>query len=131
MNASTHLDLTAIRQVNENKRRIQAHRVLARTGVIAVILSRALFLFVFTSIAARFSRRERGATQVGEAVATAFETLGGGFVKIGQLLSTRPELPDDLTIPLRRLQDSLEPFPTESVRSVIEGSLGLSLENVF
>ena len=131
MNASTHINLTAIRQVNENKRRIQAHRVLTRTGVIAVVLSRALFVFVLTSIAARLSRRQRGSTQVGEAVATAFETLGGGFVKIGQLLSTRPELPDELTVPLRRLQDSLAPFPTESVRSVIERSLGLSLESVF
>ncbi|HKY42281.1 MAG TPA: AarF/UbiB family protein [Pyrinomonadaceae bacterium] len=133
MNASTHnLDLTAIRQVNENKkRRIQTHRVLARTGAIAVVLSRALFLSVFTSVAARLSRRQRGATQFGEALATAFETLGGGFVKIGQLLSTRPELPEELTLPLRRLQDSLAPFPTESVRSVIERSLRLSLENVF
>lgn len=133
MNASTHnLDLAAIRQVNENKkRRIQTHRVLARTGAIAVVLSRALFLSVFTSVAARLSRRQRGATQFGEALATAFETLGGGFVKIGQLLSTRPELPEELTLPLRRLQDSLAPFPTESVRSVIERSLRLSLENVF
>ncbi|HEU4713566.1 MAG TPA: AarF/UbiB family protein [Pyrinomonadaceae bacterium] len=132
MNASIHnLDLTAIRQVNETKRRIHTHRVLARTGVIAITLSRALFFFALTSVAARFSRRERETNQFGEAVATAFEKLGGGFVKIGQLLSTRPELPDELTIPLRRLQDSLAPFPTQSVHGVIERSLGMSLENVF
>ena len=132
MNASTHnLDLATISQVNERKRRIQTHRVLARTGAIAVILSRALFLFVLTLVAARLSRRQRGATQFGEALATGFETLGGGFVKIGQLLSTRPELPEELTLPLRRLQDSLAPFSIESVRSVIEHSLRLPLENVF
>src|SRR6185369_8128607 len=55
----------------------------------------------------------------------------GGFVKIGQLLSTRPELPEELTIPLRRLQDSLAPCPTNAVQSVIESSLRLSLETVF
>lgn len=132
MNASIHnLDLTAIRQVNEKKRRIQTHRVLARTGLIAITLSRALFVFALASVAARVSRREREANQFGEIVATAFEKLGGGFVKIGQLLSTRPELPDELTIPLRRLQDSLAPFPTQSVHGVIERSLGMSLENVF
>jgi len=132
MNASIHnLDLTAIRQVSEKKRRIQTHRVLARTGLIAITLSRALFLFALTSVAARISQRERGATQFGETVANAFEKLGGGFVKIGQLLSTRPELPDELTIPLRRLQDSLAPFPTQSVRGIIERSLGITLENVF
>lgn len=132
MNASTHnLDLAAISQVNESRRRIQTHRVLARTGVIAVILSRMLFLFVLTSVAARLSRKQNGATQFGEALATAFETLGGGFVKIGQLLSTRPELPEELTLPLRRLQDSLAPFSIESVRTLIEHSLRLSLENVF
>ena len=132
MNASTHnLDLATISQVNENKRRIQTHRVLVRTGAIAVILSRALFLFVLTSIVARLSRKQRVATQFGEALATAFETLGGGFVKIGQLLSTRPELPEELTLPLRRLQDSLAPFSIESARSVIQHSLRLSLEHVF
>ena len=132
MNASIHnLDLTALRRVNDNKRRIQAHRVLARTGTIAVVLSRTLLLFVLTSVAAKLSRRQYNATQFGETVAAAFETLGGGFVKIGQLLSTRPELPEELTIPLRRLQDSLAPCSAHAVRSVIESSLRLPLETVF
>lgn len=132
MNASTHnLDLATIAQVNERKRRIQTHRVLTRTGAIAAVLSRALFVFVLASIAARLSPRQRRATQFGEALATAFETLGGGFVKIGQLLSTRPELPEELTLPLRRLQDSLAPFSIEAVRSAIEQSLKVSPENVF
>lgn len=132
MNASTHnLDLTAIRQVSERETKIQALRVLARTGVIAFVLSRTFFLFLLGSIASRLSGRRREETGIGEAVANAFETLGGGFVKIGQLLSTRPELPDALTIPLRRLQDSLAPVPVAAIQSVIERSLQVELDSVF
>lgn len=132
MNTSIHnLDFSALRPVNVTKGRIRTHKVLARTGTIVVVLSRALLLFGLTLVAAKLSRRRIRATQLGETLAAAFETLGGGFVKTGQLLSTRPELPEELTIPLRRLQDSLAPCPAHVVRSVIESSLRLSLETVF
>ena len=44
----------------------------------------------------------------------ALESLGPIFVKFGQVLSTRQDmLPEAFTTELAKLQDSVEPFPTE------------------
>lgn len=132
MNASNHnLNLAGIRRIKESRRRIQPVRVVTRTGTIAVVLLWALFLFLLTSIVASLAGRTRGAARLGERISKAFETLGGGFVKIGQLLSTRPELPEEFTMSLRRLQDSLAPFSDQAARSVVERSLRLPLETIF
>lgn len=60
---------------------------LARIGVVAAILLRALVGFLIHSAAARLAGRHRGMIELGECITSTFETLGGGFVKIGQILS--------------------------------------------
>src|SRR5918996_6224803 len=60
------------------------------------------------------------------------DELGPTFVKFGQLLSTRPDVvPPDIVIELRGLQDDVKPFPFEQVRTVIEGELGLTVEQAY
>lgn len=60
------------------------------------------------------------------------EELGPTFVKLGQVLSTRPFLiPYDLLVELTRLQDAVEPFDFAQVREVVEGELRDSLEHLF
>jgi ubiquinone biosynthesis protein len=67
-----------------------------------------------------------------ERVRRAFEELGPTFVKLGQVLATRPDLvPLALTQELVRLQDRVPPFPAAEARAVVEASLGRSLEEVF
>lgn len=52
------------------------------------------------------------------------EELGGAFVKIGQLLSNRPDLmPNDLIEQLEKLQDNVPPFPGDQAIEVIESEL--------
>jgi ubiquinone biosynthesis protein len=47
----------------------------------------------------------------------ALEELGPVFVKLGQALSTRPDiLPADIAVELTRLQDDVPPFPGEQAR---------------
>ena len=104
---------------------------LARIGLVAWIVLRALVSFVAHSIGARLGGRRRGEFELGECITSTFETLGGGFVKIGQILSTRSELPEELATPLRRLQDSIAPFPAAVAKSTIETSLGCSIETIF
>lgn len=60
------------------------------------------------------------------------EALGPTFVKIGQSLSTRPDMvPPAYIAALERIQDDVTPLPAPTVRAVIEQELGLKLSTVF
>jgi ubiquinone biosynthesis protein len=79
-----------------------------------------------------------GGPEVAEARAKAdelaadLERLGPTFIKLGQLLSTRADLlPQPYLDGLARLQDSLEPFPFEVARDIIEDELGVRLSRVY
>ncbi|MEJ5310215.1 MAG: AarF/ABC1/UbiB kinase family protein [Anaerolineae bacterium] len=62
----------------------------------------------------------------------ALEELGPAFVKLGQMLSTRPDvLPPDYITELAKLQDNVPPVPWEEIRQVIEAELGQPPEKVF
>nr|WP_281494193.1 2-polyprenylphenol 6-hydroxylase [Jannaschia sp. S6380] len=65
-------------------------------------------------------------------VTRALTALGPSYIKLGQILSTRPDfVGDDLALQLRVLQDKLPPFPTARARAMIEADLGLSVEALF
>lgn len=75
-----------------------------------------------------------GATETSAPLAFArdLESLGPAFVKLGQLLSSRPDL---LPLPyldaLARLQDSVEPFSFAEVERIVEQELGVRLSKGF
>lgn len=49
------------------------------------------------------------------------EELGGTFIKLGQLLSIRPDLiPNEYCIELRKLQDNIKPIPFEKIKQVVD-----------
>jgi len=57
---------------------------------------------------------------------------GGAFLKIGQILSSRPDLlPAAWVEELAQLQDQARPETFEAVRAVIEGEFGAPLEDLF
>jgi len=62
----------------------------------------------------------------------AIEELGPTFVKLGQVLSTRPFLiPLDLVIELSKLQDEVAPFPFDQAREIVERELKAPLSKLF
>jgi len=62
----------------------------------------------------------------------ALEELGPAFVKLGQVLSTRPDLlPPGYIAELSRLQDSVAPVKWEDIRQVLEEDLGAPPEALF
>lgn len=64
--------------------------------------------------------------------AKTFERCGGGFLKIGQVLSTRVDLmPGPILSEFKYLQDSVRPLPIETVVKLLESSLGAQLDEVF
>ncbi|MDA8235849.1 MAG: AarF/ABC1/UbiB kinase family protein [Clostridia bacterium] len=62
----------------------------------------------------------------------ALEELGPTFVKLGQLLSTRPDLlPSEYIEQFERLQDQVQPVPFEEIIKVLEAEVGLSYDQFF
>ncbi len=61
-----------------------------------------------------------------------FERLGPTFVKLGQLLATRPDLvPRAYAEEFKQLYDGTKPSPFENIRDVVREELGKELEEVF
>ena len=62
----------------------------------------------------------------------ALYALGPAYVKLGQMLSTRPDIVGPaLMAELRMLQDALPPFPDAVARAAIAEDLGRPLEALF
>jgi ubiquinone biosynthesis protein len=63
---------------------------------------------------------------------SALEELGPTFVKVGQLLSTRPDLvPPKYIVELRRLRTHTHTVSAEIIRGVIEAELGRPINELF
>ena len=68
----------------------------------------------------------------GKRFCAAFEKLGPSFIKLGQLLSTRPDLiGDDMAGDLGSLRDNLPPFPTSVARAIVEKELQAPINQLF
>jgi ubiquinone biosynthesis protein len=113
-----------------------------------VQIFRVLRKYELHHIAAEFSRmthrhdEEDGAlTRVGhdeddddhpENLARALEELGPCFIKLGQLLSTRPDLlPAGYIEALTRLQSRVTPVPSDQVTRIVESELGAPVGDLF
>lgn len=62
----------------------------------------------------------------------AFEELGPTYIKLGQILSIRPDLiPAAFIEELAKLQDNVPPFSFSDVKQIIENELGRPVEEVY
>ena len=67
-----------------------------------------------------------------ERVRIVLEELGASFVKLGQLLSLRPDLiPKEYCDEFRKLQDEVKPFPGKIARKIIEQELRAPIKDIF
>ncbi len=67
-----------------------------------------------------------------ERVRMAFEELGPTYIKLGQILSTRPDLvPVDFINELSKLQDEVPPFPFEEAKRIVETELQHPIDKIF
>ncbi len=78
-------------------------------------------------------RQADGATRAPERRARqALEQAGGMFVKLGQMLSTRPDVvPPALAHELAALQEHVAPADPAAVRTLLEQELGAQMDTVF
>jgi ubiquinone biosynthesis protein len=69
---------------------------------------------------------------IAEQLVNDLEAMGPTYVKLGQILSTRPDLlPDAYTRALSRLQDKVRPFSYEEVEEIVSSELGVRLSKAF
>lgn len=67
-----------------------------------------------------------------EQFVTDLESLGPTFVKLGQMLSTRPDMvPVEFATALERMQEKVAPIPVERIYAIIEQELGASVSKLF
>jgi len=103
-------------------RKRQLKRALEVTGV----ARRTRLLHVLREVGVR-GQREATPESAGE-FRHALEELGTTFVKLGQLLSSRPDLlPDVYVEELGKLVDDVPPLPFSEIEPVIERSLGIDV----
>lgn len=67
-----------------------------------------------------------------ERFADDLEALGPTFVKLGQMLSTRPDLvPPAYAAALERMQEKVTPVPFEAIRQQVEDAVGVRISHAF
>jgi len=67
-----------------------------------------------------------------EAFVDDLEALGPTFIKIGQALSTRPDMvPPAYLAALERMQDDVAPLPFEVIHDAVEDALGVRISKIF
>ena len=67
-----------------------------------------------------------------EQLAGDLESMGPTYVKLAQILASRPDLlPEAYIRALARLQDDVKPFPFEEVEKVVINELGVRISKAF
>ncbi|MEL6385050.1 MAG: AarF/ABC1/UbiB kinase family protein, partial [Cyanobacteria bacterium J06626_18] len=79
-----------------------------------------------------FNQEEKNKYRRASQLRTLLTRLGPTFIKVGQALSTRPDLVrKDFLEELTKLQDQLPPFPTPVAMAILEQELGLTPEEIY
>jgi ubiquinone biosynthesis protein len=108
------------------------------------LIARALVIFaLFAGAFARwgigwllmliaFRPRARRKQWFAECLVQLFKNLGATFIKVGQIMSTRPDLfPPHVIAALEALQDNVGPFPYSLVQRTLVEDLGKPPEQIF
>jgi len=111
---------------------------LATASVVAVLPEKLARYAAVASLLVKYGRNVGETADDGVpdeapgALACDLEKLGPTFIKLGQVLSTRPDLlPPAYLEALTRLQDSVKPFPFPDVQRIVEEELGARLSKAF
>jgi hypothetical protein len=70
-------------------------------------------------------------TILGSYMRGLFTAMGPAFIKFGQILSMREEIPPVIKTELSLLQDKLPPMPYKTVKKILERELDRPVEEVF
>jgi ubiquinone biosynthesis protein len=109
-------------------------RLVARAMVIGILFAKhgARFCFGWLGLWLRRSGKPARQAWLGRVVVDLFRQLGATFIKVGQIMSTRPDLiPEYVSSALAELQDHVGPFPFDEVVRAVETDLGRPLSSIY
>lgn len=107
-------------------------RSLAIVGVAAAAGARYGLTLLSSPVLTRDAERRWKWRLRGRILQSALARLGATFIKLGQVMSTRPDLFEpDFIDELKRLQDRLPAFSGAAARAQIEATVGQRIDAVF
>jgi len=109
-------------------------RVLLKYGFEDIVVNTPLKNLIRQNKRLTWSRHNRSVFDYSrwERVRMVTEELGATFIKLGQLLSNRPDiLPLPLIQELEKLQNEVPPFPSDQAIKIIEKETGQSIDSLF
>jgi len=123
----------AVSKHRKIKRTTQIVKIFANHGFGALMDRLGILKYLKMEMQTKeYKERELSKLSIGERLRLSFEELGPTFIKLGQIMSTRPDLlPREIIHEMEKLQDAVAPFSISDVKQVIEFELGDKLENIF
>jgi len=136
MGKMTHIH--KIGAISRTHRHIERYRqiltVLFRYGFGDLIDALHIGRYVDIALPKKIRREQEqiGELTLPERVRLSMEELGPTFIKMGQILSTRPDLiPMEFITQFKKLQDKVPPFPFEDIKKTIESELKAPMDAIF
>ncbi len=122
--------LRTVSRIRNLPREREIAEVFAKHGMGFVLRRYALGRFLLRTRGV--SHEDRLPTHWGDELRQILEELGPTYIKVGQILSVRPDvLPPEVLLTLRGLRDEVKPVPFDDIREVIEEDLGATIEELF
>ena len=110
----------------------QVSVTVARHGFGAILMRSPLRRFLTRKSASTEADAEMRETPAPERFRRLLEALGPTYIKLGQVLSMRPDrVPPEYIEALQKLQDSAPVLPFEEIRGVVEEGLKHPIESLF
>jgi len=129
---SSHPIVRGATLIKDMARLQQIASVAVKHGLGEVLERMNLQDSAIVAILQRGKGKDRPTTTMPERVRLFLEELGPTFVKLGQVLSTRPDLvPKEYVDQLRLLQSDVPAAPFAEVRPDIEAAIGRPFDEVF
>ena len=124
------------RGIRNTKRAAEVIAVLAKHGFRQVLSDTGIERMIERGQEILMRSRSESSTSPSKPVEVrvreALEELGGTFIKLGQVLSTRPDLvPQELADELRRLRSNCPRVPYPEIRKRLEEEFGERLSELF
>ena len=113
-------------------RLLQIRRVIKKYGLSSLLNELALSRKARFTVKLIFGSAGPLVERRAENIRQALEELGPVFVKLGQALSTRPDLlPVDIALELSKLQDQVPAIDGEKAINIIEQTYGEQFDDIF
>jgi len=129
------MKLTSIPRTWRHLRRYnQVIKILLKYGFDEVVdaASKDLIIRFGEKFIPRLRSKKKLGTSRAERLRKAIEELGPTFIKMGQVLSMRPDvIPPDFAYELQKLQDDVTPIPFEEVEKVVQNELKSDPYEIF